>query len=135
MAISKKGKRKIVVDGRTYLWWGFNEIDQTSFDGDQIKLVAEDQSHYIQYGLQQEDNKRFVVIGLGRDQGLISFECSKCENEEGVITPSGIRKLVEWCKVDSPKITHAYAPKVPFPLSEEKIQELYRRIVEVLNNK
>lgn len=138
MTISKKGKRKITLDGRTYHWWGFHEMDQTSFDGDQIKLVAEDQSHYIQYGLQQEDSERFVVIGLSREQGLVSLKCPKFENEQGVITPSGIRKLVEWSKKKPGEatirvITHAYAPKVPLPLSEEDRQKLYQHILDVVN--
>ena len=41
MAISKKGKRRITIESRTYFWWIFDEYDQTEFDGIQIKIVAE----------------------------------------------------------------------------------------------
>ena len=52
MAINKKRKRKITVDSKKYLWWIFEEYDQTEFDGFQIKIVAENQIGYIKYGLQ-----------------------------------------------------------------------------------
>ncbi|MNK02262.1 hypothetical protein D3C87_200820 [compost metagenome] len=100
MAISKKGKRKIIVDGKTYFWWVYDEVDQTSFDGEQIKLVAEDQSHFLLYGLQQQDGNRMVVICPGKDGAGIAMECPKFENEYGIITPAGIRKLIDWCKAE-----------------------------------
>lgn len=140
MGISKKGKRKIVIDRRAYLWWVFNEVDQTSFDGDQIKLVAEDQSHAILYGLQQWGESRRIVISLRNDGGIISLDCPVFEDPNGIITPSGIRKLIEWCKVKPDEnhtraIVHAYEPRnpEPYPLPEDRVRILYNQILEVLN--
>lgn len=140
MGISKKGKRRIVIDGRAYLWWVFHEIDQTSFDGDQIKLVAEDQSHAILYGLQQWGESRSIVISLRNDGGIISLDCPVFEDENGIITPSGIRKLIEWCKIRPDEnhirtIVHAYEPRnsKPYPLPEDRVKILYESILEVLN--
>ena len=138
MGITKKGKRKIVIDGRTYFWRGFNEQDQTTFDGDQIQLVAEDQSHTISYGLQQDDGKRFAAIRLRHEQGSICLECPKFEDQNGIITPSGIRKLVEWCKTrpdDSNLrvLVPAYYPKKNNRLPEEELQKIYEHILNLLN--
>nr|WP_294861585.1 hypothetical protein [uncultured Fluviicola sp.] len=137
MAISKKQKRTITVDEKTYLWWVFDETDQTAFDNTQIKLISEDQSHYIQYGLEQEDENRRVVIGLQNAGVLIQLECPKFEDEQGIITPAGIRKLIEWCRVRPDEhttrtIKHAYEPKL-HPLSEERVKQLYKGILDVLN--
>ncbi|MDF3028852.1 MAG: hypothetical protein K0S23_3159 [Fluviicola sp.] len=137
MAVSKKGKRTITVDGKTYLWWVFDEVDQTFFDNTQIKLISEDQSHYIKYGLEQADDNRSVVIGLHNNPGLIQLECPKFEDERGIITPSGIRQLIEWCKTQPSEtairvIKHAYEPKL-HALSDERIQQLYKRILYMLN--
>lgn len=137
MAVSKKQKRNITVDGKTYLWWVFDEVDQTEFDGAQIKLISEDQSHYLKYGLDQEDDNRRVVVGLHNNVGLVQLECPKFEDEQGIITPSGIRKLIEWCRVRPDErsirtIKHAYEPKL-HPLSEERIEQLYKRILDAVN--
>lgn len=97
MAISRKGKRKITVDGKEYLWWVFNEQDQTEFDGNQIKVVASDQVGYIKYGLEQNDLKRYVVIALREHKYKVHFYCPKFESEEGIISNSGIERLVQFC--------------------------------------
>lgn len=137
MAFSKKGKRKIRIDEKTYFWWVYEEVDQTSFDGEQIKLVAEDQSHYLLYGLQQPDGNRFAVVCLGNNGGGIAMECPKFENEHGIITPAGIRKLVHWCKAkpgetDIRKIYEDNQLK-PYLLLKEDIQARYIRIIELMN--
>ncbi|WP_343636633.1 hypothetical protein [Fluviicola sp.] len=134
MGISKKGKRKIVVGGKTYFWWVYNEYNESRFDGDRLQLVAEDQSHSIIYGLQQEDDKRLAAINLRHSQGSVCIECPKFENEQGIITPAGIRKLVEWCKAGtSSKIEFANHQDIPYPLSEEQKQTLYREILSLIS--
>lgn len=133
MGITKKGKRKIVIDGRTYFWWGYNEQDQTAFDGAQIKLVAEDQSHMISYGLEQYDGERFVMIDLRHERGGICLNCPKFENTDGIITPSGIRKLVEWCKTkpgDSNIRTFPYSSET---IDQNQLLPVYKEILDVLN--
>ncbi len=117
MAISKKGKRKITIDSKGYFWWIFDEYDQTEFDGIQIKIVTENQSGYLKYGLEQNNDERYLVFALREDEYYLHTYCPKFENDAGIITPSGIEKLIKWT-LNFPKetekriIKHAYNPKV-----------------------
>ncbi|MCE3228602.1 MAG: hypothetical protein K0S32_3153 [Bacteroidetes bacterium] len=97
MAISSKGKRKIIVNSKTWYWWVFWEMDQTEFDGIQIKVIPENQSTFIKYGMQQQNEKRFVAIALKNYSSGVQVHCPKFENEDGNITPNGVRELIEWC--------------------------------------
>lgn len=98
MAISKKNKRKVIVDGKEYFWWVFDEYDQTTFDGIQVKIVSADQTHFFKYGLQQAEKKRRVVLALKNYTKSVHLSCPKFENEERIITNSGINRLIQWCK-------------------------------------
>ena len=80
MAISKKGRRKITVDSKKYVWQVFDEYDQTAFDGIQIKIVDENQIGYFKYGLQQIEEKRKIVISLRDEKYLIHVMCPKFED-------------------------------------------------------
>ena len=107
MAISKKNKRKAIIDGKEYLWWVFDETDQTTFDGIQIKVVSSDQTHFLAYGLQQSDSDRNIALALTNYTKLVHLSSPKFENEEGIITKSGIIKLVRWCKNKEHHILYA----------------------------
>ncbi len=101
MAISKKGKRKITVNSKRFVWWIFDEYDQNTFDGVQIKIVSEDQSVIIQYGLQERDESRCVVLRPGDQKSGICMPCPKFENEDGILTPSGIAALIKFCSTET----------------------------------
>jgi hypothetical protein len=107
MTISKKNKSKVIVDGKEYLWWVFDETDQTTFDGIQIKVVSSDQTHFLRYGLQQSDSDRIIVLALTNYTKLVHLSSPKFENEEGIITKSGIGKLIRWCKIKEHQILYA----------------------------
>lgn len=79
MAISKKGKRKITIDSKEYFWWIFNEYDQTEFDGIQIKIVDENQSGYLKYGLEQNNDERYLVFALRENEYKVHTYCPKFE--------------------------------------------------------
>jgi hypothetical protein len=137
MAISKKGKRKIIVDFKTYFWWVFYEYDQTTFDGNQIKIIAKNQIFSILYGLDQNTEKRFVALELYRDKGRIYLEYPKFENDSGIITPSGISKLIQWIftKPNNDairKVTFAYHKKI---LNELEANTLHNTILEEITKK
>lgn len=137
MAISKKGKRSITVNDRVYLWWVSEEYDQTAFDGIQVRIVAEDQALYFKYGLQQAPEKRFLVAALGHDAGSIHLLCPKFENDQEIITPSGISALIKWCSAgpgehDIRTIAHAWNNKDGI-LDEQQAVPVYHRILEILN--
>lgn len=107
MTISKKNKRSAIVDGKEYLWWVFDETDQTTFDGIQVKVVSSDQTHFIKYGSQQQEYTRKVVLALTNYTKLVQLSSPKFENEEGIITKSGIEKLIKWCKNQEHQILYA----------------------------
>ncbi|WP_299888024.1 hypothetical protein [uncultured Lacinutrix sp.] len=108
MTISKKRKKRVNVEGKEYLWWVFDETDQTEFDGIQIKAVSSDQSMFLKYGLQQIENNRKIVISLRDNIKLVHiFSPTKFENKDGIITKSGVVRLINWCKRENHIIQYA----------------------------
>lgn len=125
MAVSKKGKNRVEWNGREYLWWVFNEHDQTTFDGVQVKIVASDQTHFFQYGLQQLDGDRIVVFGVRDYKHLVSLTMSpKFENADGIITKSGIKRLIDWSLTGDCQVDYAWDTGSNQLSSEEKINLL-----------
>jgi len=112
MAISTKGKRKVLIGNRLYLWWVFDEVDQTEFDGIQVKIVAEDQSIYLKYGLEQGDEDRYMVLSFNNDLGRVHVKCPKFESDEGIISSSGIKELITWPNdLKDEYIVHSWSAK------------------------
>lgn len=130
MAISKKNKNRVIVDGKEYLWWVFDEIDQTEFDGIQVKIVCADQTHFIKYGLQQYDEKRKVVLALRDYAKLVHLKSPKFEDEKGIITKSGICRLIKWCKSEKHNVLYALDGK-NFNLNKEEKYSLLNEIQEL----
>jgi hypothetical protein len=130
MAISKKNKNRVLVNNTEYLWWAFDEYDQTEFDGIQIKIVCTDQTHFIKYGLQQFPNDRKVVIALKDYAKLVHLASPPIfENKEGIITKSGVQRLIKWCKTEQHTILYA-VDKGNFRLSEQEKQRLLKELQE-----
>ena len=131
MAISTKNKNRIIVVGKEYIWWVFDETDQTEFDGIQVKIVCYDQTHFIKYGLQQSDNNRKIVLSLRDYAKLVHLESPKFENEKGIITKRGIDRIIKWCRNKEHKILYALDRK-KFKLKENEkytlLQELQKTI-------
>lgn len=95
MAISEKGKRRITVEGRRYLWWVFDEYDQGWFDGPQVNVATPEQDLFIRYGLQQQDERRCAWVRYRQDEPVQKL-CPQFEQEEGILTPKDIRSLILW---------------------------------------
>ncbi len=132
MAISKKNKNRTYVDGKEYLWWVFDEHDQTAFDGLQIKAVCFDQTHFIKYGLQQEEDNRKVVLALKDYTKLVHLSSSpKFESSDGIITKSGINRMIKWCKQDIHQIQYALDGNNN-NLAEEEKQLLLTEIQKII---
>ncbi|MDN4028616.1 hypothetical protein [Chryseobacterium gambrini] len=133
MAISKKNKNRISVDGKEYLWWIFDEYDQTEFDGIQIKAVCADQTHFIKYGLQQKDEDRRLVIALKNYAKLIHLSSPpKFENDQGIITKSGINRMIKWCKQDGHLVQYARDGN-NFNLNDKEKQVLVTEIIKMIS--
>jgi hypothetical protein len=132
MTLSKKNKNRAIVEGKEYLWWVFDEVDQTEFDGLQIKAVCSDQTHFLKYGLQQFENERKVVLALRDYKKLVHLSSPpKFENEDGIITRSGISRLIKWCRNKEHQIEYALDGKNNELTNNEKkalLKELQKRI-------
>ncbi|BDD10829.1 hypothetical protein FUAX_32610 [Fulvitalea axinellae] len=108
MAISKKNKSRIRINDNEYLWWVFEEQDQTEFDGFQVKVVCSNQTHFLKYGLQQPESNRKVVLALRDYTKLVHLSSPpKFENGNGIITKSGIYRMLKWCKNNDRQIQYA----------------------------
>ncbi len=133
MAISKKNKRRTYVDGKEYLWWIFDEYDQTEFDGKQIKVVCSDQTHFIKYGLEQNEDHRKVVLALKHYTKLVHLSSPpKFENEERIITKSGINRMIKWCKQNVHQIQYALDGNNN-NLTERENQSLLTELQKIIN--
>lgn len=108
MSISSKNKRRVSVDNKEYLWWVFDEYDQTEFDGIQVKAVCSDQTHFIKYGLQQEPDDRKLVLALENYTKLVHLSSPPVfEDNEGIISTAGIKKMIQWCKKEGHRIQYS----------------------------
>ncbi len=132
MAINKRNKNRAIVDDKEYLWWVFDEYDQTEFDGIQIKAVCSDQTHFFKYGLEQIEDNRSVVLALRDYTKLVHLTCPKFENEDGIITKSGITRLIKWCKNKKHQILYALDKKNNDLNAQEK-QSLLKELQKIIN--
>ncbi|MCP4443559.1 MAG: hypothetical protein GY810_32045 [Aureispira sp.] len=131
MAISKKGKRSITVNSKSYLWWVYRHYDNQNFIFI-AQIVAKDQSFSIHYSLDQ-NLYRQVNIGLRHDAGWISLACPQFENKDRIITSKGIRQLIEWCSL-APSETNIRSILGNWTKDElKKKQQLYQIFLEKLN--
>ena len=96
MAIGAKGKRRVSVQERVYVWRVFDEFDQSWFDGAQVTVAAMDQTLLIRYGLQQPSDRRKAVVSRGRGAKPVRTPCPRFEGHDGMLTPRGVRALIEW---------------------------------------
>ncbi|WP_175623067.1 hypothetical protein [Chryseobacterium schmidteae] len=133
MAISKKNKSRTFVDGKEYLWWVFDEYDQTEFDGIQIKAVCSDQTHFIKYGLQQKEYHGKLVLALKDYTKLVHLSSPpRFENNEGIITKIGINRMIKWCKQDEHQIQYALDGNKN-DLTEVEQQFLLKELQKIIN--
>ena len=95
MTVSTKGKRKISVNGKSYLWKAFNENDQSWFEGVQVMIVAEDQSILMRYGSCQTNEMRHIVV-QEQNSKPIKYSCPKFESEENIFKPEQIKNIIEF---------------------------------------
>ncbi|MCJ8155382.1 hypothetical protein MKJ01_16575 [Chryseobacterium sp. SSA4.19] len=108
MAIRSKNKRRVSVDNKEYLWWVFDEYDQTEFDGIQIKAICSDQTHFIKYGLQQEPDDRKLVLAWENYTKLVHLSSPPVfEDNEGIISMAGIKEMIQLSKKERHRIQYS----------------------------
>ena len=101
MAINKKGKRKISVDGVNY-WWKIS-MDRTYTNGNTVKVISDDQKFNCFYSLEDVYNGKRYMVSFGELFGGIEYEkktfyhCPRWENENWSITPKGVAEFICLC--------------------------------------
>lgn len=106
MGVLKKGRAKLVVDGRLYLWWVCEDEDSP---GHLLHVRSDDRRFAITYALDQsraELPPPFITV-LGREfPGLpdaggcrIRVRCPRW-SDDSAITPGFVRRLIDWCMGD-----------------------------------
>lgn len=90
MPVSQKGKRRVEVDGTLFLWRVVDKYDQTHFDGVQATVTNVMGNLHIEYGLNQDPETRHLWVAGDR------LPCPRFESEDGVLSASGVRRMVGW---------------------------------------
>ena len=104
MGVALKGRRKLIVNGRPFVWH-VREDDDSS---DLVLHVASADKHFlVQYHLSQPEETRFLIVigpeftGVARSDGTFRrFTCPRWESESATITPRSVRDLILWSLTD-----------------------------------
>jgi hypothetical protein len=99
MSVAKKQRRKLMRDDREFIWWVALDYDSNDMI---LHIVSDDKKFMAHYVLGQQDQERLVIIlgpefsGATTGGSWQRFRCP-CFDPHGVATPSGVRKLIDWC--------------------------------------
>jgi hypothetical protein len=104
MAIGGKGRRKIVVGGRAYLWWVCDaDPEYNSASTSALTVVSADGRFGVRFFLGQPADRRFVIVLGPEFEGLpdaggpwVRVRCPEWQAGTDV-TPAAVRRLIEWC--------------------------------------
>ena len=99
MTISRKGRRRIIVNARQYLWYVAPDEDDC-FEP-MLTVVSTDRRVFLRYHITQSDDVRFVMV-LGPEFCVPGcggpwrrFRCPEFGSPDS-ITPKDVRALIEW---------------------------------------
>lgn len=108
MAIARKGKRSIVVDGEEFLWWVARDGESPDRLGKTLALHVVDTAGElcVKYTLWQPYDQRHVVV-IGRrfrnEPGCGGahrrFRCPEF-GDSNIVYPSAVAELIRWCIAD-----------------------------------
>lgn len=104
MAVSRKGKRPITVDGRRYLWWVQEDGDLpfVPSDGRSLCVADTEGDMFVQYHLGQPSDVRHIVV-IGRRFPSVDgcggtyrrFLCPSFDDGPAV-TPAHVAAFIRW---------------------------------------
>ncbi|MBI5930898.1 MAG: hypothetical protein HY862_16430 [Chloroflexi bacterium] len=112
MVAETKRRRKIVVDGRSYMWRIKDSNDPAGWLCWSYELVvaSEDRRFYANYPILPKGELPFIWI-TGKEFKPTpphpdnKYRCPRFEREDGAITPQSVKGLIQWCLSDGePKI-------------------------------
>jgi hypothetical protein len=101
MAIARKDRRTIDVEGREFLWWVYEELEEAA--AMTLAVASADKRFLVRYPLDQPDDSRHLIVlgrefpGLPNDRGSWArVRCPQWTSGKAV-KPSVVRRLIEWC--------------------------------------
>ncbi|MEJ7731414.1 MAG: hypothetical protein WKG00_19635 [Polyangiaceae bacterium] len=103
VAVSAKGRRRIVVDGARYLWWVVPDLED-DFCGTLVLTVASaDRKVLVRYGLVQSQGREYVIVlgprfrshPVGRGPWR-RFRCPRFV-ADAAVTPRDVARFIRWC--------------------------------------
>ena len=101
MAVSRKSRRNLLVDGRPFRWW-VCESEPDCWVGKALTVVSDDRRFFVRFYLGQQPERRFLVVQGREFAGLpdaggcwIRVQCPDWQSGPG-IRPSDVRRLVDW---------------------------------------
>ncbi|OPX44388.1 hypothetical protein CLHUN_16870 [Ruminiclostridium hungatei] len=106
MSVNKKGKRKLVLNERTFYW--YVKEDMEDLGNINLYIISDNKKFFVRYRVGQSKQVKSPVIfiqgtefeGLKDvDKGLKRAVTPHWEDE--IITPGLVKTIIEWC----------YAPK------------------------
>lgn len=103
MGVRTKGRRKLDIDGRRYVWWVQEDRDGA---GPVLHVVSEDKRLIVMYALWQPVGEDYVVVLGSEFAGAETGGCwerfrSPSWIERGAVSPRTVRGLIEWCQSDA----------------------------------
>ncbi|MFC9895858.1 hypothetical protein ACFVMC_19395 [Nocardia sp. NPDC127579] len=108
MAISKKGRRRIVVGGREYLWWVRTDWTSHPTPGRPTLTVAsEDRRFMVRYVLHQSHERRHLIV-VGREfrgtdrPGPHRYYPCPAFGPATEFRPAHVAELIGWCTEAGP---------------------------------
>ncbi len=111
MAVAKKNKRNIVVDGTTYAWFVRDDCEHSAVCAQFTLLIMSDNKEFfVHYPLHQQGERNFLVVlgkvfgGNGEFGG--QWQRVACpEFETGAaVTPQVVRNIVVWALQDKANV-------------------------------
>lgn len=110
MAVSKKGKRKLVYKDKEYYWYMKLTDDwMYSYNKPQLHIVSDDKKFIISYQPKQQNEHPFLIIKGDNIGGLKapkdSWKRVKIPNwKDDEITPGFVHRLLDWCYDETKKV-------------------------------
>lgn len=98
MAISTKRRRKIEVNGRSFVWWVAPDDDSPDV---LLRVCSSDKHFLVHYALGQQDARRHLAV-LGpefpplQDAGGCWIRVRTPAWGDAIVTPSLVRRIIEW---------------------------------------
>jgi hypothetical protein len=101
MAIARAGRRRIEVEGRAFLWWVAEDLEEAG--ALTLYVASADKRFQVRYPLEQEDERRFLTV-VGRElPGLpearpswVRLRCPRF-GTAAAVTPATVRSVIDWC--------------------------------------